>query len=101
MKIKWEVSPAPTGPYRSFQKRSWPVGMFNDNKQRVLLRCADEYVPARVKTGDHAEIEVWLDLWNGEKTKLVRMTNRCATLQEAKAQASDFLDRRPQYIREC
>jgi len=100
VKIKWEVSPAPNGPYRSFQTRGWPIG-FLPNGQRVLLSSLDEYVPAKVKAGDHQPVAVSVDVFNEAygTTKLVTLKKQGATLAEAKAIAADFFERNPQYIK--
>jgi len=100
VKIKWEVNPAPTGRFRSFQRRGWPVGMLTTN-QRVLLSCEDDYVPAKVKAGDHRPIKISVDIANPltGATSLVDLKKQAATMTDAKAIAADFFDRNPQYIK--
>lgn len=99
--IRWEVSPAPTGPYKSFSKRAWPIGFLKENERhRVLLLCDDEYIPALVKSGDHGEIKISLDVYN--KTygtyKLVTLKRRAKTLSEAKKISEDFFLSNPKFI---
>lgn len=96
-RIKWEVEPAPTGRYGSFEKRGWPIGFLDGDGQRVLIRCNDEYVPARVKTGDHSELTVSVDIYDNitGKTKLATLKQRAKTLKEAKELAEGFFARNP------
>ena len=99
VKIKWEVSPAPTGRYKSFQRRGWPVGRL-DAGNSVILFCKDTYVPANIKTGNHSEITVMVDVWNDAYGNLKRVTLKksAATLKEAKEVAASFFNANPQYI---
>jgi len=52
-KITWHTDQAPTGRYRSFQNRGWPHAENERGDWIFDVRCDDEYVPAKVKTGDH------------------------------------------------
>ena len=92
MRIKWRVAEPPTGRYRAFAKRGWPCGEIND-RPAVMLRCEDAYVPARVKTGDHAPITIYVADWGsyerGFKWRLLKKS--ALTLNEAKEIASKFL----------
>ena len=102
VKIKWEVSPVPTGKYRGFSRRGWPIGFLKDNEsQRVLLSCEDEYRPSLVKEGNHSEIKVSLDIYNEgyDNYKLVTLKMRPHTLSEAKELAADFFKANPQFIK--
>ena len=57
--IYWKVGPAPTGRYRSFQRRSWPIAYYKgSDKPAFFLECADDYEPQAAKTGSHAPIYV-------------------------------------------
>jgi hypothetical protein len=56
-KIKWEVSPAPTGPYKSFHWRGWPVGR-TECGMTLMIGCEDDYVPKRVRAGDHRPLKL-------------------------------------------
>lgn len=95
--IKWEVTPAPTGRYRSFQRRGWPVGRVND-KNRVLIDCADDYIPANVKTGKHGPLTITIDIFENGETRMAKMKVRADSLVEAKKQAILFFKKNPQFI---
>lgn len=58
LKIVWRVEPAPTGRYRSFEKRSWPTAYYDKNKEyyAASIFCKTEYDPAKVKAGNHAPL---------------------------------------------
>jgi len=96
--IKWEVSPAPTGPYRSFHRRSWPLGIVN-GKNRVIFLCEDDYVPASVKAGNHSPITIKVDVFKDDEMKLVRMVQTSPTLADAKARAKKFFVTNPHYVK--
>ena len=102
MKIKWEASPVPTGKYRGFSTRVWPSASFENGAYAATLSCADEYVPAKVKSGDHSEIIIRVALHgvnppeSGLKTATLK--RRAATLKEAKQIVVDFYNAKPQYV---
>ena len=81
-KIKWEVCPAATGPYRSFSHRMWPTGTTACN-MTFLIGCLDEYEPSRVKVGNHSELKLSFrdDVINGG---VKTFKKRFATLAELK-----------------
>lgn len=88
MKIKWRVAAAPTGRYRSFDKRGWPMAETADKGEPVFrLDCADAYVPRLVREGKHAEIEIRVRCGRKETDgwQWKRLVKRAATLDEAKA----------------
>ncbi len=99
IKLKWKVSSEPTGPYRSFQFRGWPTAEFEMNGamwSAGFIMCEDDYRPARVKTGEHKELEVWFRDWRDNKNK--RLKARFKTLAEAKVGLLDFLQRHPEVM---
>lgn len=89
VKINWEVSQAPTGRYKSFHRRGWPVGFTTNtpHEQRILIQCEDEYIPAKVKSGEHKPLMLKFDCWKDKKMMLVGLANKFSTLKEAKAAA--------------
>ena len=97
VKIKWEVAPVSVGRHRSFDKRDWPMGRVNGTN-RVLIRCDSEYIPAHVKTGDHAPIDVLVDIFHDGKARLQRLRGTSATLADAKARALEFFQAHPDCI---
>jgi len=98
IKIKWEVSPAPTGLYRTFHRRNWPVGVIN-NKNRILLVCDDVYVPANAKSGNHSPITIKVDVFKDGEMKLFRMIQTSPTLADAKDRAVKFFVANPHFIK--
>lgn len=101
MKIKWTVSPAPTGRYRSFFSRAWPSASFECGSYAAVLSCVDEYVPSRVRSGDHAEIKITVALHGvkppEEGLKTVVLKRRAKTLDEAKSIVLEFYGENPKY----
>ena len=102
MKIKWTVQPAPTGQYKSFFKRGWPIAEFENGDLAAVLSCEDGYVPPKVKTGEHAPINITVVLWaNATKEKPQprgTLKARAASLKEAKELVKRFNDANPQHI---
>lgn len=101
-KIKWQVSSAPTGAYRSFQRRAWPAG-YDGEDVAFHIYCEDDYSGARVKTGDHRELKITFTdrsvasevngAWVWRTLK-----KRAASLNEAKAIAQDFYNKNQHYF---
>jgi hypothetical protein len=105
MKLKWRVDPPPTGRYRSFAHRGWPTANFSGaDKIAVQIRCDDPYIPAKVKTGDHKPLCVYIAEWFDPAERGTRaafewrkLTTEFATLKEAKAAAYQALKERPKF----
>lgn len=100
MKIKWRVDPAPTGKWRSFTKRGWPMAETTDKGEPVFrLDCAD--VPRLVREGKHAEIEILVrcgrQALDGLGWQWKRLVKRAATLDEAKAIVARFIEQNPNH----
>jgi len=59
-KIKWNVSPATTGPYRSFHWRGWPTGRTECGMFFSILTTVQgfDYHPPLIKTGDHPPLKL-------------------------------------------
>jgi hypothetical protein len=103
--IKWRVSEAPTGNYRSFAKRDWPAADYNDSQltPAAMITCNDSYCPADVKAGKHAPLKVWiadhsLAVKNDPEVgswKWRTLKGEFATLAEAKAAAANVLKKNP------
>lgn len=95
-KIKWRVQPAPTGRYRSFDRRGWPTAEYEDGSYCASIYCEDEYVPARVKTGDHRPLTLMIrDRSTDPQWKRVRASKQFTTLEEAKAALAKILVAHP------
>ena len=104
LKLKWRVSPSPTGRYRSFENRAWPMAYVNGTADDIgdavaYITCADEYRPSNVKTGKHAELTVNIAdrLQGSQGWHWRRLKKKFSTLDEAKQAAQAFFDKHPQY----
>lgn len=101
-KLTWRVASKPTGAYRSFFRRGWPTAEDKSGNPLFRITCADDYVPSKVKTGDHAELSLWAADWrkndgsDGGSFTWRRLKARAATLDEAKRIAQRFLDDHPE-----
>lgn len=99
VKLKWKVAEAPTGPYRSFEKRRWPTAEYVDGSPAARIECDDRYVPANARSGNHAPLTLWIadhsakPNWAWRKAK-----STFATLQEAKDAVTDLLKKNPQCV---
>lgn len=93
MKLKWKVQPAPTGRYRSFDKRGWPQLLTPSDRVAAFIDCEDSYYPPWVREGRHKELSVIIyDHTNGmQQRKTRRLVARFANLDEAKKAAETFL----------
>ena len=107
MKIIWKVEPAPTGRYRSFNRRGWPMAHYPmpGDPPAAMVSCADEYDPKKVRTGDHLPLSLHIAYWEDPATRGGRaafswrkVVGSFNTLAEAKAQAARILDDFPQFI---
>ena len=97
MKLKWTVSEAPTGRYRSFHKRGWPYAEFADGRNAAMIHCDDSYIPANVREGKHAPLFVYIaDYSAGDSFKWRKLKMNAATLDDAKAIAANFWTKRPE-----
>lgn len=94
IKLKWKVEPAPIGPYRSFEERAWPTAYYSNGEFAGYIHCVDEYRPAQVRTGEHAELEVWVNRYDNPGPN-VRLKARFKTLAEAKQGLLDFVIKYP------
>ncbi len=66
IKLKWRVDPPPTGRYRSFEKRSWPLASYPDGSSAFYIRCEDEYTPSSAKNGKHKELTLCVAVYKPE-----------------------------------
>lgn len=100
MRLKWKVGEAPTGPYRSFHKRSWPSAYHANGWLAASISCEDPYEPSRAKTGAHAPLTVWVfDYSLGEiERKRWRVRGNFATLEDAKNAAALCLQNHPHFL---
>lgn len=99
LKLKWKVSEARSGRYRSFQTRGWPSAYYLSGKPAAYISSPsrEDYYPPNVKTGNHGPLKVYVAVPNDEGSFDWRPLNRdYATLAEAKEGASNFLSAHPE-----
>lgn len=95
MKITWKVASEPTGRWRSFETRAWPMGYLG-SECVAYVACSDSYTPARARGEQpHRELTVRLARrrFGAPGFSWVVCTKRVATLAEAKQLAHDVLNR--------
>jgi hypothetical protein len=88
IKLQWQVAEAPTGRYRSFQKRGWPHAVYKGTDNwAVAIYCDDSYVPAHARSGQHQELTVRVADYSANNGSFEWRTlkTRFKTLDEAKA----------------
>lgn len=98
--IRWKVAEAPTGPYRSFHGRAWPMAHWKNDAQVVCasIECQSNYSAAAVRDGSHGELSVRIadhgvkPVWEWKRLKA-----RFKTLDEAKAALEQFLMKNPAF----
>lgn len=98
VKLTWRVSPAPTGRYRSFERREWPSAFYSNDRIAFAIRCEDEYVPRNVRTGEHAELTLLVAVYSDKSFDWKRGVVKYATLPELKAGAAALLARKPRIM---
>lgn len=103
-KLKWQVSSAPTGRYRSFERRGWPMAYAGD-KVIAHMTCEDDYVPKKVREGTHKPIKVRVAQYSdtdqergGRGFKWRTLKQESATLDDAKKLAQYFFDNHPAFF---
>ena len=98
IKLKWRVDPAPTGRYRSFQKRYWPSAEYTNQRPAFSIVCEDEYRPQNVKTGEHKPLTVRVAVYNERSFDWRTLKTRADTLADAKALAQRAIDQHPEWL---
>jgi hypothetical protein len=102
LKYRWKLPPAPTGRYRSFEKRGWPDAMVGDTCI-ASIHCEDNYVPRAVKVGKHkpltisvrCEREVTAE--NRCKWRWRKLKGEFLTLADAKLAFAQFIEKYPEH----
>lgn len=107
MKLFWKVGDKPTGRYRSFDKRSWPVAWWGKpelaaSQVAAFITCVDEYVPMLVREGKHAPLTITVCHYNHPEArntgKRFRLKKQAATLDEAKQMVDAFYKSHPDWL---
>jgi hypothetical protein len=103
--LNWKGSPAPTGKYCSFEKRSWPGADYSDGSPAAALYGDKPY--SKVNGEGGSVIRVCVADWSVGKTEEGRrksgafvwrtLSQRASSLKEAKSMAESFLSRHPEY----
>jgi hypothetical protein len=98
-KFKWEVIPAPTGRYRAFQYRGWPLATVA-GKSAISLTCADSYEGrfSRDASPVHSIKVRVADYREGNAFVWRLLKNTFPTLKEAKEAGEDFLNEHPEFL---
>ena len=101
VKLKWKVAGAPSGLYRSFQRRRWPTAYYPDGRVAASFSCEDDYVPSLVRQGKHGPLTVLIadhssKPWRWRKAKVT-----APTLAEAKSIVLHILERNPAMMGEA
>lgn len=94
-KVRWKVAPAPQGPYRSFHDRSWPGATYPDGRACARIRCDMDYVPARIKTGEHPPLVVSVADHSVTPWRWLRLKEPFPTLDQAKQGVLAFIQAHP------
>ena len=102
MKLYWKIEPAPTGRYRSFDKRGWPAAYYDKelNQPAALIQCIDEYKPSNTKTGSHAPLTILIADWYASETagfKWRKAKQTFPSLDLAKVYVLSLLEARPTF----
>jgi hypothetical protein len=103
MKLKWKVSEIPTGPYRSFDTRSWPSAEDEEGNSIAMILSDSEYVPKNVKTGNHLPLSLCFADYSVDKVKegafkWKTLKRKFNTLKEVKKYMAEFVILYPQYF---
>lgn len=103
LKLKWKVQEAPTGRFRSFERRGWPMAEFPDGSMAAMISCDDDYIPRDVREGKHSELTLHLADYRDKgpeaaKWCWVKVTQKFKTLNEAKAAAPRVYEKHPELL---
>jgi hypothetical protein len=98
VKIKWKVQEAPTGRFKSFHYRGWPLAETETGDVVFGVDCKDDYVPAKVKSGNHEPLRLRVAVRNNREVGFdwATLKRDFATLSELKEAAKEFATRRPE-----
>lgn len=103
IKLKWKVGEAPTGRFRSFYGRAWPMAYVGD-KCAAYIICSDDYSAKVVKECSHAPLKVQIADYrresntNGGAFRWRTLKGEHTSLDSAKKAAQDFLSQYPNFL---
>ena len=94
IKLIWKTPSAPTGRFRSFYKRNWPMAYYPNGEAAAMITCEDAYIPPKVKQGNHEPLTVLIACWTEDvKTfKWAKLREQMETLPKAKEATLKFLN---------
>lgn len=104
-RIYWRVGEAPTGRYRSFERRAWPTAYYRgpDMQPAAFISCDDSYRPHAARSGKHAALEIAV-LHHNHPTHGSAPWKRLffapipgRTLAQAKTLVQKYLNAHPEY----
>lgn len=103
VQLVWRVSDVPSGPFRGFQKRAWPMAYFKGtDNAAVMLGCDQAYRPKDVADGTHPPLTVYIAQYNLPPGKgsfrWRKLVTTYTTLDDAKKAAVIAFDKHPQFI---
>lgn len=91
----WKVSEAPSGRYRSFQKRGWPSAHYKADRMAARIVCDEDYSLKKSKSGEHAPLKVNIADYSVTPWEWRQMKGEFATLDEAKDAFAALLIKHP------
>lgn len=97
IKLTWRVGVAPTGQYRSFERRAWPSADYKNGKAAAFMSHADSYEPSLHKDAEGLGIKLHVAVWvlqdDGHWVFKWRVLNKRATsIKEGKEIMEEFLN---------
>lgn len=99
--FKWKSDPKPTGPYASFQRRSWPT-MYTNNRQMDVVADivdlnGDGYEGYHAKRTDlRLKVRLYLTIDGQQVRKLSK--SQFGSIAECKEWVKLFFDKNPNHI---
>lgn len=97
LKLKWKISPKPTGRYASFDKRSWPSADFENGKCAAQIICETDYSLQCAKSGNHGELIVMVADHSATPWKWRKLKETFATIENAKLATLEMFEKHPEF----
>ena len=102
-KLKWSVCPAPTGRFRSFEKRGFPFADYENGRPAAKIECDKSYIPEH-RTATDLSLTVYVAEWYVREDddvltfKWRRVKKTASSIAEAKEIAAIVLERNPSLV---
>ncbi|WP_414611798.1 hypothetical protein [Stenotrophomonas muris] len=103
--LKWRVQPAPTGRWKSFEKRGWPTADFaGTDICAARIDCDDSYNPRNAKEFLHSPLSVYVAKYNHDRSNgqgafnWVRIKRTFSSVTEAKDAAAEAIRQHPEFM---